>query len=116
MKQTCLHILHVQSEKIFSSTLPLFVELVKHMHDVLCLAWGKEATFKVNHVVFFVGNKFYMLEFTNPTKEEGVSRTCLTKRLGLKFYIMWRNDVLMLLQVWYEVWKTFFNSRIVECH
>jgi hypothetical protein len=30
----------------------LVCELVKHMHNVLCLAWGKEATFEVNYVFF----------------------------------------------------------------
>jgi hypothetical protein len=45
----------------------LFVELVEHINDALCLSWWKEPFIEINYIAFYVGSKLYMFHVTNPT-------------------------------------------------
>jgi len=46
---------------------PLFVELVEHINDALCLTWWKEPFIEIDYFAFYMENKLYMPHVTNPT-------------------------------------------------
>jgi hypothetical protein len=54
-----------------SSHFGIFIDLVEHIHDQLCLHWWMEPTTQIEYIVFFFGSKLYnTLDFTNATTME----------------------------------------------